>query len=106
MRRGHPSPRVSGVAVGRNQVFHHEGHEGHEEEGEKEAFCPHDSPSIPGNSHSHYLCAFASLRAIRQKVYMPRVTDKAGEALYCPNFFLRVLRAFVVKNFVLTISCL
>jgi hypothetical protein len=30
MRTGHPSLRVSGVAVGRNRIFHHEGHEEHE----------------------------------------------------------------------------
>ncbi len=32
------------ASVGRNQMLHHEGHEEHEEERGKEAFCDYDSP--------------------------------------------------------------
>jgi len=82
------------AAVGRNQIFHHEGHEEHEEERGKEAFYNYDFPCNAGNtklnSYPSFLCAFAPLRAIDQDECMPRVTERSPKYYKAAISFLFV----------------
>ena len=92
---------------GRNQMFHHEGHEEHEEERGKEAFYNCDSPLRSKQN----LIELAPQLSLRLRAFACNTSGRmhakgdslTAEALQrSKRFSLRALRAFVVKKRVLT----
>ena len=95
----HTDHGTPSAADSRQEIWHHEGHEEHEEERGKEAFCNHDSPCTPGetplNSHPSYLFGFAALSAIHQEEWMPMLTERTQE--FC-NATISPLFVFFVPS--------
>ena len=87
------SPCLSALR-GQYSFFDHEGHEEHEGETGKEAFCNYDSPLSPGrtklSSHPKCLCDFAPLRAMHREECTPKVTKRPPKPCNAANSFLFV----------------